>query len=126
MKLSDLDFGVYKEISPQIVEVVIDEGMELTEKMQGQAEKALNDTYQEKPYGLLINRVNPYTHSYGSIRKVARFNNLTALAIVVYSSSAEVIAQVHTYFQKNVKIFSDREEALSWLEMKLLSEKMSP
>jgi len=47
MNLDDLSFGVYKEISPNIVEVVIHEGVELTEDMMDLAEKAIQQGLRE-------------------------------------------------------------------------------
>ncbi len=122
MNFDDLDFGVYRQIAPYIVEVIIHEGVELTESMQEQAEQALDDTFDGEDYGLLVNRVHTYSHTHGSIIRVSKFSHLKALAIIAHSSASEEIAQIHTLFQDNAKVFLGRKQAMAWLEQGMTSK----
>jgi hypothetical protein len=96
------------------MEITIDEGVELNQGHIERIEEGLLEKY-DGPYGLLINRKNPYSHTCGSMEKVARLRNLAALAIIAYSDLSRQIASVHQLYQKNVRIFQDRDQALIWL-----------
>jgi hypothetical protein len=115
MKLDELPFGTYREIEANIVEIIINEGVELTHEMIEQAEEALLEKYGSDSYGLLVNRINPYSHTVGSMKKVAKMRNLAALAIVVYSDLSKHAAAIHKLYQKNLRVFKNKEEALAWL-----------
>lgn len=116
MTLDKLTFGTYIEIEANIVEVIINEGVELTKKMIQQAEEALLEKYGSDSYALLVNRVNPYSHTVGSMQQVAKMKNLAAIAILVYSDSAKHAASIHELFQKNIRVFENREESIAWLK----------
>ncbi len=116
MKLEDLTFGSYREIEPKIVEVIINEGVELDDKMIKQAETALLDTFGQTPYALLVSRIYPYSHSMGSLTKVPKMANLAAIAIVVYSELSKHTARIHKIYQENVRVFDNKEDALIWLK----------
>lgn len=115
MNLEDLKFGDYKEIAPHIVEVVIHEGVEFTEGMVAMSEQALLDTYCDENYCLLINRINDYSHTLGSMQAVPKHKNAIAVAIVVYSKMSEATAKLHSDYQNNVRVFADKAKAVSWL-----------
>jgi hypothetical protein len=121
MTLDELTFGTYKEIEANIVEVIINEGVELTKKMIQQAEKALLEKYGSDSYALLVNRVHSYSHTVGSMQQVAKMKNLAAIAILVYSDSSKQAATIHELFQKNIHVFENREESITWLKTFLAS-----
>jgi len=121
MILDDLSFGTFQEIEPNIMEVIIHEGVELRKTHIDQIEKGLGEKYN-CPYAGLVNRVNPYSHTHASMQRVAAMQNITRLAILVYSSVAEHAARVHKLYQENVRVFDDREKAISWLRESIVSE----
>ena len=47
--------------------------------------------------------------------KVSRLRNLAGIAILVYEDFAKQVAAIHELYQRNVKIFDDREKAIEWL-----------
>lgn len=114
MKLDDLTFGTFREIEPNIIEIIINEGVELSRQHIERIEERLLEKYGGM-YALLINRVNSYSHTLDSMQKVAKLRNLTALAIVVYSEVSVHAARIHHLYQDNVQVFEDKESATAWL-----------
>jgi uncharacterized protein (DUF2384 family) len=121
MKIDELSFGTFREAEPNIMEIIIHEGVELRSKHIDQIEKGLLEKYG-CPYACLINRVNRYSHTHDSMQRVAKMQNLTRLAIVVYSSVGELAAKIHRLYQDNVRVFDDREKAISWLRESIVAE----
>lgn len=119
MKLDQLEFGSFWEIEPKILEIIINEGVELRREHIERIEEGVLEKFSDK-YALLINRVNSYSHTHDSMLRVAKMKNLTALAIVVYSDKAQHAAMVHRIYQDNIRVFDDKEEALSWLRETLI------
>jgi hypothetical protein len=115
MILGELPFGTFREIEPGILEIIIKEGIELRLKHIEQIEAGLLEKYSNA-YVLLINRVYSYSHTVESMQKVAKLQNLTALAIVVYSDISDHTARIHRLYQDNVQVFDDRDRAIAWLK----------
>jgi hypothetical protein len=115
MILDELTFGIFREIEPGIIEIIINEGIELGAKHIEKTEAGLLEQYKSASYALLINRVNQYSHTFESIQKVAKLKNLAALAIVVYSDISKHAAKIHLMYQDNLRVFDDRQKAIAWL-----------
>ena len=114
MILDGLTFGIFREIEPGIMEIIINEGIELQSKHIDKIEAGLLEHYSGT-YALLINRVNSYSHTLESMQKVAKLQNLAALAIVVYSDMSKQAAMIHHLYQDNLRVFEDKEKAIVWL-----------
>ena len=114
MILDELTFGIFREIEPGIMEIIINEGIELNSKHIERIEEGLLEKYSH-PYALLINRLNAYSHTHASMQRVAMLRNLTALAIVVYSDVSKHAAMVHQLYQDNLQVFGDKNTATAWL-----------
>jgi hypothetical protein len=120
MLLDSLEFGTFQEIEPNIMEIIIHEGVELRESHIDLIEKGLVERYG-CPYALLINRVNSYSHTHASMQRVAQLQNMTRLAILVHGTVAKHAADVHKLYQENLKVFDDREKAIIWLRESIVS-----
>jgi hypothetical protein len=118
MILDELTIGTFQEIAPNIIEIIINEGVELNRKHIQRVEEGLLEKYGGE-YALLINRVNSYSHTHDSMQKVSKMRNLAAIAIVVYSNVSEKAATLHQLFQDNIRIFEGKEKALTWLVERL-------
>jgi hypothetical protein len=114
MILDDLTFATFREVEPNIMEVIIHEGVELRSTHIDRIEKGLLEIY-DLPYACLVNRVNSYAHTLSSMQRVARMRNMTRLAILVYSRVAHHAARIHQLYQDNLQVFDDRDEAIRWL-----------
>lgn len=121
MILDELTFGTFQEIEPNILEVIINEGIELRRSHIQQIEKAMLEKYS-CPFAALINRVHSYSHTHASMERIAKIQNVTRFAILIHSSVAEHAAKVHQLYQGNLQVFDDREKAIAWLRESIVSE----
>jgi hypothetical protein len=122
MKLEDLPFGTFQEVEPNIIEIIINEGVMFDEEKISLIEEGCLDKYSE-PYCVLVNRIHTYHHTEGSMARVARFKNAIAFAIVVYNVTGETFAKMHKHFQDNIEVFQEKEKAVEWLRGKLKESK---
>ena len=115
MLLGNLPFGHFEEIEPNIMEIIIHEGVQLDEKHIEQIEQGLLNLYKDE-YSLLINRKNAYSHGHESLNRVAELKNASAIAIVAYSDASVIAAKMHLLYSNNVHIFTNKLSALNWLK----------
>jgi hypothetical protein len=118
-------FATVRLLAPDIVENIIDEYATIDVK-EVQELKEINKTLTEgRLYGVLVNPGN-----LTSITKEAReflageeqAQNTVAKAIMVKSLGIKIVSQFYLTFNKpfvKTKMFTDREEAISWLEQQL-------
>ena len=74
------------------------------------------------PFSLLINKVNKYTYSFDAQVTLATLNEINAMAVVAYTRSTKISTEylktsVPRKTDWNLKICSNREEALNWLQL---------
>jgi len=74
------------------------------------------------PFSLLINKVNNYTYSFDAQLNLATLSEINAMAVVAYTSSTKISTEylkssVPRKTNWNLKIYSDREVALNWLQL---------
>lgn len=118
MILDNLSFAVAQEVAPNIVEIIANEGVEVTDACIEQLEQALIEQYSGA-YAILVNRVNTYSHTHHSMERIAQLKNLAAIAVVVYNSRSAEVASIHRLYMNNIRIFENRYKALIWLRAML-------
>jgi len=74
------------------------------------------------PFYLLINKVNNYTYSFDAQVNLATLSEINAMAVVAYTRSTRISTEylkssVPRNTDWNLKICSDRDEALNWLQL---------
>ncbi|EAQ66808.1 hypothetical protein MED121_12810 [Marinomonas sp. MED121] len=116
MFLDDLPFGLFMEIEPNIMEVIINEGVQISRQQIEQMEQGLLQKYQDHPYSLLINRKNAYSHEHDALSRVAELKNVEAMAIIAYTDATAIAAKMHLLYSNNIQIFTDKASALNWLK----------
>ncbi len=79
-----LSFGHFNILSEKILEVVADEGVEMTLEMIEECHRFVNKHFNDD-FGMLVNRVNNYTYSFEAKLSIASYENLKAIAFVYYS-----------------------------------------
>jgi hypothetical protein len=125
MLLDMLPFGEFREVEPQIIEVTIFEGVELDRHKIELILAGFNEKYH-KPYAVLSNRINRYSHTHESMQAMADERQLRGMAVLVYSSISNVAAGIHELYQDNVRVFHVREAALEWLRRLMTSDANVP
>jgi len=118
MDIYELPFAKIIILEPDLAEVLINDGVEMNTEMVAAYHEFLI-THLHSPFGLLINKVNAYTYTYGAQQHLATLPQISAMAVVAYTRismiATESLAAIPRSTEWNLKIFTDRGEALSWL-----------
>lgn len=119
MDLYELPFAKIIILRDDIAEVMINEGVQMDAGMVQQYHAFLLSHLQH-PFSLLINKVNAYSYDFDAQEKLATLEEIRAIAVVAYNRVSRIATETLASFPRavkwNLKIFSSREEALSWLE----------
>ena len=71
------------------------------------------------PFALIINKINSYTYDFHAQRKLATLKEINYMTVVAYTRmtrlTTESLAAIPREVNWNLKIFSNRDEALAWL-----------
>jgi len=126
-----LSFAYFNIISDNIVEVIADDGIEITLEMVEESHEFISAHFFE-PFGMLINRVNNYSYSFEAQLSIASYEHLTAIAFVYYSNESKIISEklshIRTLDDWNYKTFSGLElgwqQAFDWLQQQLITTEM--
>jgi hypothetical protein len=127
-----LSFGYFKILADNMLEVVADEGVEMTLEMIEECHQFV-DTHFTDDFGMLVNRVNDYTYSFEAKLSIASYQYLKAIAFVYYSSDSkkatEELYQLRAFDEWNFRVFSGLElgwqQAFDWLQQELISVKVN-
>ncbi|MBA6224622.1 hypothetical protein H4J51_16155 [Colwellia sp. MB02u-18] len=122
-----LSFGYFTLLTENIVEVIIDEGIELSLEMIEECDVFFK-AHIFGNFGMLINRVNEYSYNDETRLCLGFYEGLKAIAFVYYSANSQVIVEeinlLQVYEQWNSCIFSgldlERQQAFQWLQGELL------
>ena len=118
MDLHELPFAKIIILRDDIAEVMINEGVELDANMVDQYHNFLL-SHLHPPFSLLINKINSYTYDFQAQEKLATLSEINAMAVVAYNRITEITTQTLASYPReiewNLKIFSNRDDALAWL-----------
>ena len=118
MDLYELPFAEIRILRDDIAEVMINEGVEMDISMVEQYHDFLL-THLRSPFSLLINKINSYSYDFPAQEKLATLKEINAMAVVAYNLTTEVTTETLASYPRaikwNLKIFPNREDALSWL-----------
>ena len=121
-----LSFAYFNLLSDNIVEVVVDDGIEMTMEMIEECHNFINE-HMAGDFGMLINRVNNYSYTYEAKLSVASYEGLKAIAFVYYSPTSKELShelyQLRITDKWNYRLFSGLElgwqQAYDWLQKEL-------
>lgn len=127
-----LSFAYFNKLSGNILEVVVDDGIEMTLEMVEECHEFIA-THFSHEFGILINRVNNYTYAYEAKLSVASYEKLKAIAFVYYSQEGKLITEKLTKARScdlwNCRVFSGLElgwqQAYHWLLQEMIPIKIS-
>jgi hypothetical protein len=118
MDLYELPFAKIIILYDDIAEVMIADGIEMDEQMVDQYHDFLL-SHLHPPFSLLINKINSYSYSFPAQIKLATLKEINAMAVVAYNRITEISTETLASYPRseewNLKIFSNRDEALDWL-----------
>jgi hypothetical protein len=118
MDLYKLPFAKIIILRDDIAEVIINDGVEMDVDMVEQYHDFLL-SHLRPPFSLLINKINSYSYNFPAQEKLATLKEINAMAVVAYNLMTEIATETLASYPRkikwNLKIFPNREEALSWL-----------
>jgi len=121
-----LSFAYFNILSENILEVVVDDGIEMTLEMIEECHDFI-DAHFTGNFALLINRLNSYDYSYEAKLSIASYTGLKAIAFVYYNNEdkqlVEKLHHIRKHDQWNCQIFAGltmgRQQAFNWLQEEL-------
>lgn len=127
-----LSFAYFNILSDNILEVVVDDGIEMTLEMVEECHDFIHAHFTEK-FGMLINRVNNYTYTYEAKLSIASYEKLEAIAFVYYSKDSKDItkqlSEIRVSDEWNCRVFSGLElgwqQAYNWLQQEIMPIKIT-
>ncbi|WP_028863620.1 hypothetical protein [Psychromonas aquimarina] len=119
MNLYDLSFAKIIVLRDDIAEVIVNDRIEVNLEMVKQTHAFLL-SHLKQPFSLLINKLNSYSYTFEAQMEITNLPEINVLAVVSYNNFSTVSTQ---YLQSltrsnkwNLHIFSQRDEALAFLE----------
>ncbi|MBL4700359.1 MAG: hypothetical protein JKX85_03795 [Phycisphaeraceae bacterium] len=104
-------------LNPQIAEVAINQGIELTSEMLAELHAFLTN-YLPKNGGLLINKINSYSYSFETQQKIFSVENVKHFAVFTHNRPTQLAAESLVQFRQksiNLEFFKDFNKSLHWL-----------
>ena len=121
MELFQLSFAKFIKIKDDLVEVIVNDGIEYDLDMLEQYHQWIKENTTHPCY-ILVNKINDYTYTFDVQRKLGAIPEIKAIAQVVYSRASKISTEAMTDIPKvrpwTAGIFSTRAEALAWLNAK--------
>jgi len=118
MELHKLSFGKIGVLGSNIAEVIVDEGVNIDMEMVDEIHNCLLSIFTNS-FSLLINKTNSYSTQLDAL---IQFGTLTAInKIAVFAPnkmaklSADFAADIPSSAVLNIQVFTDRDNALAWL-----------
>ncbi|WP_076417183.1 hypothetical protein [Colwellia sp. UCD-KL20] len=126
-----LDFAYLTVLPNNIIEVVVDDGIELTLEMVEESYRILKKSMTDC-FALLINNIHEFEVTFEAKLTMASHEHLKAIAFVYYNQNNKVeienLIELRKVDKWNVKVFSGLEmgwqEAHSWLTHEMESLKV--
>lgn len=119
MESYHLPFAEIIIIRADIAEIIINEGIEMNISMVKQYHEFLL-AHLIAPFSLLINKINPYTYTFDAQLELATLEEINAMAVVAYnngtSTTTHYLSTLPRKVEWNMSQFTNRSEALRWLE----------
>jgi hypothetical protein len=118
MDLHELPFAKIIILRDDIAEVMINDGVKMDIAMVEQYHDFLL-SHLRAPFSILVNKINSYTYDFDAQEKLATLKEINAMAVVAYNPVTEITTEILASYPRNVKwnlrIFSNRDDALTWL-----------
>ena len=118
MELHELPYAKIIILQDDMAEVIVDGDIVMDEAMVEHYHGFLL-SHLNAPFSLLINKVNSYTYDFNAQLKLATLEEINAMAVIAYNritkNTTELLASYPRSKKWNLKVFSNRDEAMYWL-----------
>jgi len=118
MDLYELPFVKLINLGDDILEVIVNEGVDYTLEMVEEYHQWIRD-HMATPCYILVNKLNSYSYTFEVQQRLGAIPEIRAIALVAYNRSGhlalEAMQEIPKVLPWNSKLFHDREMALLWL-----------
>ena len=118
MDLYELPYAKIIILQDDIAEVMINDEVKMDLEMVEHYHEFLL-SHLRPPFSLLINKINSYTYDFDAQLKLATLKEINAMAVVAYDRITRITTETLASYPRsekwNLKVFSNRDEALNWL-----------
>ena len=116
-----MTFGEIISLEPDLAEIVINDGVELSLQDAVTMNSILKKHFQF-PIRMLINKKHSYTYSFDAQRTMGADPDYGPRAVLVYNNASAVstkgLIKMNADQNWDISLFSDRSQALAWLAQK--------
>lgn len=113
-----LSFCKLQIIDQNIVEVMLDEGVEISGQMVDEFFDAITGKMNEE-ISILLDKATNYSYKFDALIQLSELTKIQNIGVVTYGSvsrsSAIFMMERFNKSNKNVELFENREDALAWL-----------
>ena len=118
MKTEKLPFAKVIKLDSNLMEVIVNEGVEMDVEMVNQYHEWLLKNLTP-PFGILFNKINSYTYTFDAQKILADLPEIKAMAVISYTQvsaqSTKSLKAIPRKIKWNMEIFDNRKDALNWL-----------
>lgn len=118
MELYELSFCKIDVLQKDIAEVIVNEGIDIDMEMVDEIHHCFLSIFTHS-FSLLINKKNSYSTQLDALIKFGTLKAINKIAIFAPNKmaklSADFSADIPSSAVLNIQVFTDRDEALTWL-----------
>jgi len=118
MELHELSFGKIRVLQNDLAEVMVSEGVDVDIEMVNEIHKAFLSIFSQS-FSLLINKSNHYSTQLDALILFGKLSAINKIAVFAPTKmamlSADFSANIPSSATLNIHVFSDRDDALTWL-----------
>lgn len=123
-----LSFATINLIKDNIIEVIVDAGVEISMEMAEEYEDFLAELFDDD-FAVLVNKINHYDYTFEAKLTIASHEKLKAIAVISYDDEAskkvDEMSKLRQLDGWNLKVFSGLnlgwQDGVDWLEQELLA-----
>ncbi len=123
-----LSFATINLIKDNIIEVIVDAGVEISMEMAEEYEDFLAELFDDD-FAVLVNKINHYDYTFEAKLTIASHEKLKAIAVISYDDEASKkvgeMSKLRQLDGWNLKVFSGLnlgwQDGVDWLEQELLA-----
>ncbi|BCD99880.1 hypothetical protein [Marinagarivorans cellulosilyticus] len=113
-----LSFCRLQIIDQNIVEIILDDGVEISGQMVDEFFAAIEGKMNSQ-ISILLDKATQYSYTFDALIKLSESTKIRNIGVITYDalsrSSAIYMMERFNKSKKNVKLFESREDALAWL-----------
>jgi len=119
MELHKFSFGVIEVIQENLAEITVNGGVDIDVEMVDELHHLMLTIFSHS-FSLLINKSNSYSTQLVALDKFGKLPQIKKIAVFAPNKmaqlSADFAANIPSSAVLDIKVFTDKEEALTWLQ----------